>query len=408
MSVIVHIDCNAFFASCEIATQPELQHLPVVVANVNETGGGVILALNEKAKALGLKRGIPLFKIKNILSQHPVHVCPVDHKKYQRISQQIMHIVLRQAIVLDFRQYSVDEFFGTLPLNEPQEIRKYVQMVKDTITNESKIPVSCGCSSTYTLAKIATHYAKHYKGYKGICILTPDKRQQALSRLPVADVWGIGRSLQKKTAALNIVTAWDYACLPIENIQRDFGTQGLHTWQELNGIAGIQLNTHTQKQSIMQSRSFPRMLTSFSDLQKEISTFAVNCCTKLRAQNSLCRTVTLFIKTNRHRKDLAQYHNAKKCKLSNYTNDTAIISQAGLQLLKQVYHPDYQYKQAGIILSDIISAQGRQLDLFEENNYTKKNKLMKTIDSINAKFGDNTIHLAIQGNCDKDTIPDEK
>ena len=403
MSTIVHIDCNAFFASCEIATRPQLQNTPVIVANSNEAGGGVILALNDKAKALGLKRGTPLFKIKHLLSQYAIQVCPADHKKYHRISRQIMQIVIQQGIILNFQQYSIDEFFGTLPIDDPSEIRIYIQMVKDAITTGSNIPVSCGCSSTYTLAKIATHYAKHYSGYKGICILTPDKRQQALSRLPVADVWGIGRSLQKKMASLNILTAWDFACLPLSRIQTDFGTQGLHTWQELHGVSSIKIHKNAQQQSIMQSHSFPYMLSSLPDLQKAVCNFAGNCSAKLRAQHSICRSITLFVNTNRHRKDLAQYSNTKKCKLTHYSNDTSLITKTSLELLRQIYRSGYQYKQAGLILSDIISDQGRQLDLFDQNDYAKKNQLMKTIDSINAKFGDDTIHLAVQDNSEKNT-----
>ena len=77
----LHIDCNAYFASCEVATRPGLAGRPLVVANGNENGGGVILALTPEAKALGLKRGIPLFKVRSLLRLNDVVVCPADHKK---------------------------------------------------------------------------------------------------------------------------------------------------------------------------------------------------------------------------------------------------------------------------------------------------------------------------------------
>ena len=85
----LHIDCNSYFASCEVATRPGLEGKPVVVANDNEAGGGIILALTAEAKALGLKRGIPLFKVRNLIRINNVVICPVDHKKYRRISRQI-------------------------------------------------------------------------------------------------------------------------------------------------------------------------------------------------------------------------------------------------------------------------------------------------------------------------------
>ena len=146
--MILHIDCNSYFASCEVATRPGLEGKPVVVANDNEAGGGVILALTPEAKALGLKRGTPLFKVRSLIRLNDVVVCPADHKKYRRISHHIMEIVQQQQIVLDFVQYSVDEFFGMLPLDDPDEVRHYVSKVKEAITSATRIPVSCGCSQT--------------------------------------------------------------------------------------------------------------------------------------------------------------------------------------------------------------------------------------------------------------------
>ena len=113
--------------------------------------------------------------------------------------------------MLDFVQYSVDEFFGRLPVEEPTEVTHYVHLVMDLITSTTGIPVSCGCSQTYTLAKVATHYAKHYSGYHGVCVLTPDKRNKALTMLPVADVWGIGRKHRQKLAGMGIANAKQFA-----------------------------------------------------------------------------------------------------------------------------------------------------------------------------------------------------
>ncbi|MBO7477251.1 MAG: hypothetical protein J6U04_04885 [Salinivirgaceae bacterium] len=110
--MILHIDCNTFYASCEVAFRPDLRGKPVVVANCNETGGGIILALTKEAKALGLKRGNPIFKVANILNANNVAVFPANLPKYVDISRRLMQIVREQDIVLNFTQYSVVEFFG--------------------------------------------------------------------------------------------------------------------------------------------------------------------------------------------------------------------------------------------------------------------------------------------------------
>ncbi len=394
--MIVHIDCNAFFASCEIATREGVENRPVVVANGNEAGGGVILALNNKAKKIGLHRGHPLFQVKDLLEKYQVAVFPADHVKYRQISAHIMQTVQQQGIVQDFLPYSVDEFFGSLPLDKPEEVRAYVAKVKQAIEENTKIPVSCGCSLTYTLAKVATYYAKHYAGYKGICVLTADKLDKALSMLPVEEVWGIGRTYRKKMQALQIVTAKDLVNKEESLVKKALNTRGWQTWQELKGISCVKISTHEQQQSIMQSRTFAYMIEDKEELQKHISDYASACCVRLRKQHSVCKTVTVFIATNRHRTDLPQYGNSASVKLPVATSDTPTIVKAALQVFEQLYRPFYQYKRAGVILNDINDDSSIQLDLFANQDIVKQRKLMKIADTINEKFGAETLHWAIQ------------
>ena len=389
--MFVHIDCNSFFASCEIADNAELSGRPVVVANVNEAGGGIILALNNEAKALGLKRGNPVFQVKRLLEKNKVAVCPADHKKYHAYSHRIMELVQKQGIVLDFVQYSIDEFFGTLPIDNPEEVRKCVKTVKDSIESETGVPVSCGCSVTYTLAKTATYFAKRYPGYDGICVMPRSKIPTALALVPIGDVWGIGRQNSKKMSGLNVETALDFTLCEEKTIRNTFNTAAFNTYMELKGTPSIEFNRSEQQQSIMQSRTFAYMTTSRDELAVSISRFASDCCTKLRAQGSLCSSVCVFITTNRHRQDLPQYSNSASCNLPHPTADTPSIIKASLALLDSIFKPSYNYKQAGVILSRISSEEGSQLDLFTENDDKKRRDLMKLTDEINRRFGDHSI-----------------
>lgn len=387
----LHIDCNTFFASCEVATREGLEGKPVVVANDNEAGGGIILALTPEAKALGLKRGMPMFKVRNMIRLNGVVVCQADHKKYHRISNLIMQEVQQQEIVQDFVQYSVDEFFGWLPVEEPNEVRHYVRMVKERITERSGIPVSCGCSQSYTLAKLATHFAKTFKGYEGICVLPPDKREKALTMTPIAEVWGIGRKQCKKLIDMGIATALDFVESDERQLQRLLTTTGMRTWRELQGTPSIELRNRDRKQSIAHSRTFAYMTDSLPTLEQYVRGYAAATAATLREQHSVCRTVTVFLCTNRHRADLPQYRNGATAKRATATADsTALIKQA-IDLLRSIYRTGYQYKQAGVILSDISQEQGMQLDLFSEPDDARRRRLMQVADALNKKFGDDTI-----------------
>lgn len=385
--------------SCELVSRPDLKGTPVVVANNNGNNGGIILALNPEAKAIGLKRGNPLFQVTKIIEKHHVTVIDVHHHFYHEVSRHIMEEVQKTEMVLDFVQYSVDEFFGTMPEDDPTLLRDYLKTLKDLILRETGIPVSCGAGMSYTLAKTATWFAKHYPAYQGICIMPADKREAALNMVPVKEVWGIGRRSIKKIEESGVKTALDYAQRPETWVNRLFGVTGLRTWKELNGTPAITLTSHERQKSIMYSRTFAHMTGSKSVLLRELSSYASAATRRLREQNSLCQTVTVFLATNRHRTDLPQYSNDKMIKLSTATDDSITINEAVRQLLDSLFREYYQYKQAGVILGQLQHSEGVQLDLFatgQVQEKARKQRLMKAIDDINQRFGRNQIHFAVQ------------
>lgn len=378
--------------------RPDLQGKPVVVANCNEAGGGIILALTKEAKALGLKRGNPIFQVKDILNKNNVAVFPANLPKYVDISRRLMQVVKDQDIVLDFEQYSVDEFFGELPLTDAAELREYAGNVKKHIEQCTGIPVSCGISQTFTLAKVATWYAKKFKGYKGICVLMEENREKALRGLPIADVWGIGRASSAKLRILGIETALDYIRQPEYFIRKLFTVEGVRTWNELNGKRCIDIKNSKQQKSIMHTRTFTFMTDDKTKLQSYISEFSVAAARKLRDQHSVCMEIGVFIATNPHRSDLPQYSNYHSTRVLVATADTSVIIKAASEALDRIYQPHFMYKRAGVMLMDITSDAAIQLDLFDgqSKNMEKSKLLMQAMDSLNTKYGMDCVRVASQ------------
>lgn len=398
--MIVHIDCNSYFASCEIADHPELAEQPVIVSSSNENNGGIILALNKPAKELGLKRGLPLFQaFKNhkpdepyILNGTTVHFFEVNHKKYGAISNQIMSLVQKQEIVLDFVQYSVDEFFGYIPVDEPEELRPFVQRVKDLIETETHIPVSCGCASTYTLAKVATHFAKKHSGYNGICIMPEDKREKALRLLPIAEVWGIGRAVQARLAKTPIKTAWDFTQQPEAYILKQFNATVLNTWRELRGVPAIVLTNHNQHQSISHTRTLSKTSHDLNYLLGQLSSYTSAAAFKMREQHSCCCQLRVFLQTNRHRPDLPQYANEQMVKFAEPESDSATLIRAASQAFTAIFRPNYEYKRLGVTLEKIVDANTLQLGLFDDPQKQRQRKAQAAMDAINRKYDRELVH----------------
>ena len=126
----------------------------------------------------------------------------------------------------------------------------------------------------------------------------------------------------------------------------------------------------------------------------------MSAATKLRAQKQLCQSVHIFLATNRHREDLPQYRNDATIRLTHPTDDTSLLIRTAIKALKETYKKGYQYKQAGVILEQLVNNDSIQMDLFTADDLTKKKRLMAAIDDINRKFGANQIHFAIQGRRD--------
>lgn len=396
--MILHIDCNTFYASCEVALHPELQGKPVVVANCNEAGGGIILALTKEAKALGLKRGNPVFQVKEILENNEVAIFPSNLTKYVDISRRLMQVVRDQEVVLNFQQYSVDEFFGELPLENLEELRKYARMVKDHVEKCTGIPVSCGVSQSYTLAKVATWFSKHYSGYRGVCVLPTEKIGVALARLPIDDVWGIGRRTVPQMQLMGIKTALDFYKMEGSLVKKLFKINGHRTWLELHGTPCIEIENPNRQKSISHSRTFTYMTDKKEKLRSYVSNYAADCARKLRDQHSVCMEVGVFVATNPHRADLVQYSNSTSLRLRVASADTNLIVRTALQALDEIFRETYQYKRAGVWLADITSDEAVQLDLFDDSskNMERSKLLMAAMDKLNTRYGMNTLYLGVQ------------
>ena len=108
---------------------------------------------------------------------------------------------------------------------------------------------------------------------------------------------------------------------------------------------------------------------------------------------AICRSVTVFLSTNRHRDDLGQYRNSTSVKLPSPTAFTPSIIKAALAALNTIYREGFLYKQAGVVLTDITDEKGVQLDLFNEPDDERHRKLMKVADELNRKFGGNNINF---------------
>ena len=379
------VDCNNFFVSCERVFRPELEGRPVVVLSNND---GCVVSRSNESKAMGIKMGTPLFQLKTLVDNGRLEVCSSNYTLYGDLSSRVMSILSDAVPKIEI--YSIDEAFLHLDgFSQAQSVQLCRELVRK-IRKWVGIPVSIGVAPTKTLAKIASHFAKRYPGYKGVCIIDNEqKRCKALSLTPIGDVWGIGRRLAPKMLEHGIRSAADFAQRPQEWVGRVFHINGERTWLELNGTVAVDEETGEARQSICTSRSFAEMVEEEVTLEGIVSDFAAVCSGKLRKEGTAACDVTTFLYTNRFRDDLDQYFPSATIHLSTPASSVQEIVASALKALRLIWKPGYKYKKAGVVVSRIVPADAVQGTLFDSDPLLKErqDRLSRIIDSTGGAKG---------------------
>ena len=395
------VDCDNCYVSCERVFRPDLNGKPVVVLSNND---GCVVARSNEAKALGIKAGMPYFKLKEQFGSQVV-VFSSNYELYGDITDRVMSLVRKAAPT--FYRYSIDEGFCNLSGMENFDLKRWGEDLSAYIWKATRMPVSIGIASTKTLAKMASHYAKHYKGFNHCCFIDTDERRiKALEQYDIDEVWGIGRRYAARLQALGVKTALDFANHPESWVRAMLNNVvAIRTWKELNGIDCIPMEdmsmktmVRTNRQSICTSRSFPGMVTDMTALRTSISNFAARCAEKLRKQQSVAQTVSIFIDTNHFREDLPQYWNMAEERLLTPSNSTQQIVQTATRCMERVFRQGYHYKRAGVIVMGISPDNGVQTNFidYDSERHEKMKRLDEALDKINREYGSETIVLGSQ------------
>ena len=389
------IDCDNCYVSCERVFRPDLKHKPVVVLSNND---GCVVARSNEAKKLGIKAGTPYYQLQEKFPRHQIAVFSSNYELYGEMTGRVVSIIRQEAP--NYFRYSIDECFVNLKKMETSDLKLWGEHLHQKVMRYVGMPISIGIASNKTLAKVASHFAKRYPGYKHCCFIdTEEKRVKALKLFPVEDVWGIGRRYAAKLKTMGIQTAWDFARQKPEWIRYHFhNVVILRTWRELNGEDCVPEEEMAKKKSICTSRSFSGMVSELADLRTHISNYAAHCAEKLRQEGSVASSVSVFIRTNPFREDLPQYENFIEYPLYTATNSTITISKACTEALEKIYRPGFQYKKAGVIVMQTSPEDAIQTTLFDigTEQFDKLKKLDRVLDKINKVNGTETVVLGSQ------------
>ena len=386
-TLIALVDCNNFYVSCERVFRPDLIGKPVMVLSNND---GCVVARSKEVKELGIKMGVPVFQVQQLINKHQIKLFSSNYTLYADMSARVMSTL--ESFAPRMEVYSIDEAFLDLTGVYFKDSLDYGQRIRKKVVKHTGIPVCVGMGPTKTLAKLANFAAKKWSKTNGVVDLSDLKRREKLMRIvPVGEVWGIGSRTNAKLQKLGIETVWDLASQSPIRIQKAFNVVVARTVMELNGTSCLAIeDISPDKQQIVCSRSFSRRLTEEAELSEALSEFCSRAAEKLRHQKSVAGCVTVFIRTSPFNEQEPQYQRSASIKLSTATQDTRTIITAANRILSEIYKKGYSYQKCGVQLSYIqAKTSAGQLELFDFDNDelpAENSVLMATMDNINKRF----------------------
>jgi DNA polymerase V len=378
-TAIALVDVNNFYASCERLFRPDLLGRPIVVLSNND---GCVVARSAEAKKMGIKMGVPYFKIKRDFERAGGVCFSSNYALYADMSQRVMTTL--ESMVPAIEVYSIDEAFVELGALWAGDFVDFGRQVRATIQQYTGLTVGVGIGPTKTLAKLANYAAKKWPATGGVVDIRDEGRRARLMAItPIDEIWGIGRALNKQLTAEGVVTVADLVALPPKQIRQRYGVVVERVIQELRGVPCSELTIDTPaKQQIVSSRSFGERITEQATMHHALSAFMERAAEKLRKEKMRCQHVSIFFRTSPFSEGEPYYGNQISAKRPRPTDDTRELLHHVTGLLPHIWRDGFRYQKGGVILGSFTPRDHHQGDLFDNPDTTER-RLMAVIDEIN-------------------------
>ncbi|MEI3577255.1 MAG: DNA polymerase IV [Acutalibacteraceae bacterium] len=386
--IILHSDCNCFYASVECALNPALKGKPVAVSGNPEKRHGIILAKSEEAKKFGVKTGEAIWQAKKKCPQ--LITLPPNFSKYVEYSKSVKEIYYKYTDMVEL--FGLDEAW----LDVTGSTRlfgngyKIAQKIRSRIKKELDITVSIGVSYNKIFAKLGSDYKKP----DAVTLINKSNYKHMVWSLPAEDLLYVGSATKKKLNSLGIFTIGQIANTPVDILKKNLGKWGqmLHSFANGNDTSTVALYGETSPvKSIGNSTTSPRDLKDITDVKIIMGVLADSVARRMREQGLSCMLVSITVRDN----SLCSFTRQKK--LLSYTDITSEILNTALSLFKESYSWKKPIRSLGLSVSELTCKDsGTQLSLFEDNKKRlRQESLDKTTDALKNRFGNFIINPAV-------------
>ena len=380
MRVILHSDCNGFFASVECLYNPEIRNKPVAVCGDADLRHGIILAKNEIAKKYNVYTGEAIWQAKK--------KCPELVAVQAHYDRYILFSEMATRIYKDYTDmiepFGLDESWldVTASVENFKEGAAIAEEIRKRIKYELGITVSIGVSFNKIFAKLGSDYKKP----DAVTLITPQNYKEIVHPLPARDLLGVGRATEKKLLNLGIHTIGDIATSEKNILKAHIGKFGeiLHEFANGQDYSPVKKLGHINlPKSIGNSTTTFRDMKNFQDAEIVLTVLCDSVCRRAREQKLSAQVVAINVR------DTDLYIINRQIKLERSTNISSEVLHHALNLLKENYTFRKPIRSIGVTLSEFTDdTAAQQTSLFEdETKRDKKIMLDKSLDKLKNRFG---------------------
>ena len=388
--VILHCDCNNYFASVELLDKPELRDQPVAVAGDPEGRHGIILAKNQIAKNYGVQTAETLWQAKKKCPG--LILLPPHMDKYRAMSRRV------NAIYLDYTDqveaFSIDESWldVTASRNLFGDGAEIADMLRRRVREELGITISVGVSWNKTFAKMGSDYKKP----DATTVITRENVSQILYPLPVTDLIFVGKSSGQVLARHGIHTIGDLAACSMAEAEAWLGKGGKGLWLAARGLDDSPVRCygeHEAVKSVGNGMTYPQDLVGREACIAGLTPLCESVGARLRAQHLKCRTITLQIK------DPQLKVISRQKPVDPPTNLTRYLLREVIQLLESAWPEDAPVRLFTVTAGSLMDESApvtAQLSFLEEapREDPRQRRLEQALDGLRNRFGQNAIATA--------------
>ncbi|QPK82674.1 DNA polymerase IV [Corynebacterium qintianiae] len=288
---VLHIDMDAFYASCEQLTRPTLKGRPVLVAGVS--GRGVVAGASYEARKYGARSAMPTHRAARLVGPRAVLVAP-RRAVYTTASRRVFELISRRVDIVE--QLSIDEAFmepAELAGVTSEEVREWSNRLRAEIKEETGLPASIGAGSGKQYAKIGSGLAKP----DGVFVIPHAEQLDILHPLPVNELWGVGPVTEAKLATAGIETIGDFARLSEKEVEISLGgAVAKQLWWLARGVDDREVAPRAEAKQISSEHTYPQDLTAPPEVDAALRRAAEESHRRLLKDGRGARTVSVKLR----------------------------------------------------------------------------------------------------------------